>query len=186
MPTILPANSSGINIITDLFMALLPILRYPDARLHKKASPVASVDQTIRKLAADMAETMYAAPGIGLAATQVDVHQRVIVIDISEDKSSLLTLINPEILSREGECEGEEGCLSVPGIYETVKRAQKVKVRALGLDGQPFELEAEDLLAVCVQHEMDHLQGKVFVEYLSQLKQTRIKSKLAKQARITA
>ncbi len=167
-------------------MALLPILRYPDARLHKKASPVASVDQTIRKLAADMAETMYAAPGIGLAATQVDVHQRVIVIDISEDKSSLLTLINPEILSREGECEGEEGCLSVPGIYETVKRAQKVKVRALGLDGQPFELEAEDLLAVCVQHEMDHLQGKVFVEYLSQLKQTRIKSKLAKQARITA
>ncbi len=167
-------------------MALLPILRYPDARLHKKASPVASVDQTIRKLAADMAETMYAAPGIGLAATQVDVHQRVIVIDISEDKSSLLTLINPEILSRDGECEGEEGCLSVPGIYETVKRAQKVKVRALGLDGQPFELEAEDLLAVCVQHEMDHLQGKVFVEYLSQLKQTRIKSKLAKQARITA
>lgn len=167
-------------------MALLPILRYPDPRLHKKAAPVGRVDDGIRKLARDMAETMYAAPGIGLAATQVDVHQRVIVIDVSEDKSKLLTLINPEILSREGECEGEEGCLSVPGIYETVKRAQKVRVRALGLDGQPFELDAEDLLAVCVQHEMDHLEGKVFVEYLSQLKQTRIKSKLAKQARITA
>jgi peptide deformylase len=167
-------------------MALLPILRYPDPRLHKKATPVATVDSHIRKLAADMAETMYAAPGIGLAATQVDVHKQVIVIDVSEDKSRLLTLINPEILSRSGECEGEEGCLSVPGIYETVKRSQRVKVRALGLDGKLFELEAEDLLAVCIQHEMDHLQGKVFVEYLSQLKQTRIKSKLAKQARITA
>jgi peptide deformylase len=167
-------------------MALLPILRYPDPRLHKKAAPVTKVDDDIRKLAADMAETMYAAPGIGLAATQVDVHKQVIVIDVSEDKSQLLTLINPEILSREGECEGEEGCLSVPGIYETVKRSQRVKVRSLGLDGKPFELEAEDLLAVCIQHEMDHLQGKVFVEYLSQLKQTRIRTKLAKQARITA
>ena len=167
-------------------MALLPILRYPDPRLHKKASSVSVVDADIRKLAADMAETMYAAPGIGLAATQVDVHKQVIVIDVSEDKSKLLTLINPEILERSGECEGEEGCLSVPGIYETVKRSQKVRVRALGLDGKPFEMEVEDLLAVCVQHEMDHLQGKVFVEYLSQLKQTRIKSKLAKQARITA
>ena len=167
-------------------MALLPILRYPDVRLHKIATPVANVDDSIRKLAADMAETMYAAPGIGLAATQVDVHKRLIVIDISEDKSSLLTLINPEILAREGEHEGEEGCLSVPGIYDTVKRSQMVKVRALGLNGKPFEMEAEDLLAVCIQHEMDHLQGKVFVEYLSQLKQTRIKSKLAKQARITA
>jgi peptide deformylase len=186
MPTILPVNSSGINIITNPFMALLPILRYPDPRLHKKAAAVTCVDDGIRKLAADMAETMYAAPGIGLAATQVDVHQRVIVIDVSEDKSGLLTLINPEILAREGECEGEEGCLSVPGIYETVKRAQKVKVRALGLDGQTFEIQAEDLLAVCIQHEIDHLEGKVFVEYLSQLKQTRIKSKLAKQSRITA
>jgi peptide deformylase len=185
MPTILPANSSGINNSTDLFMALLPILRYPDVRLHKKAAPVSTVDDSIRKLAADMAETMYAAPGIGLAATQVDVHLRLLVIDISEDRSKLLTLINPEILSREGECEGEEGCLSVPGIYETVKRAQKVRVRALGLNGEPFEMDAEDLLAVCIQHEVDHLQGKVFVEYLSQLKQTRIKSKLAKQARIT-
>ncbi|HTY04268.1 MAG TPA: peptide deformylase [Rhodocyclaceae bacterium] len=167
-------------------MALLPILRYPDPRLHKKAAPIAHVNAEIRKLAADMAETMYAAPGIGLAATQVDVHKQLIVIDVSEDKSQLLTLINPELLSRAGEFEGEEGCLSVPGIYEKVTRAQKVRVRALGLDGKPFEMEAEDLLAVCIQHEMDHLQGKVFVEYLSQLKQTRIKSKLAKQARITA
>jgi peptide deformylase len=167
-------------------MALLPVLRFPDARLHKKASPVAHVNAEIRKLAADMAETMYAAPGIGLAATQVDVHRQVIVIDVSEDRSQLLTFINPEILLREGECEGEEGCLSVPGIYETVKRSRKVRVRALGLDGKPFELEAEDLLAVCIQHETDHLHGKVFVEYLSLLKQTRIKTKLAKQARITA
>lgn len=167
-------------------MSLLPILRYPDQRLHKKAVPVARVDDAIRQLAADMAETMYAAPGIGLAATQVDRHIRLIVIDASEDKSTLITLINPEIRERSGECEGEEGCLSVPGIYETVKRSAQVKVSALGLDGTPFELDAEGLLAVCIQHEMDHLEGKVFVEYLSQLKQTRIKSKLAKQARITA
>ncbi len=167
-------------------MALLPILRYPDPRLHTKAKPVAVVDDAIRKLAADMAETMYEAPGIGLAATQVNVHVQVIVIDVSEDKSQLRVFINPEILAREGECESEEGCLSVPGIYETVRRAQKVRVRALGLDGQPFELEAEGLLAVCIQHEMDHLQGKVFVEYLSTLKQNRIKAKLAKRARITA
>ena len=166
-------------------MALLPILIYPDPRLHKKAAPVARVDDAIRKLAADMAETMYAAPGIGLAATQVDRHIRLIVIDASEDKSNLLTLINPELLEWSGECEGEEGCLSVPGIYETVKRSAQVKVRALGLDGAAFELEAEGLLAVCIQHEMDHLEGKVFVEYLSQLKQTRIKKKLAKHARIT-
>jgi peptide deformylase len=167
-------------------MALLPILRYPDPRLHTKAARVASVDDTIRKLAADMAETMYEAPGIGLAATQVNVHRQLVVIDVSEDKSQLRVFINPEILDREGECEGEEGCLSVPGIYETVKRSQKVRVRALGLDGKPFELEAEGLLAVCIQHEMDHLQGKVFVEYLSMLKQNRIKAKLAKKARITA
>jgi peptide deformylase len=186
MLPILPANTPGIKNISNPFMSLLPILRYPDARLHKRAAPVANVDNHIRKLAADMAETMYAAPGIGLAATQVDVHKRLIVIDVSEDKSQLLTLINPEILARGGECEGEEGCLSVPGIYEKVKRSQQVRVRALGLDGKPFELAAEDLLAVCIQHEMDHLDGKVFVEYLSQLKQTRIKSKLAKQARITA
>ncbi len=167
-------------------MALLPILRYPDPRLYKKAAPVDVVDAGIRKLAADMAETMYAAPGVGLAATQVDVHKRVVVIDVSEDKNALQVFINPEILSREGECEAEEGCLSVPGIYELVMRAAKVRVRALGLDGEPFELEAEGLLAVCVQHEIDHLEGKVFVEYLSRLKQARIKARLAKQARITA
>ena len=167
-------------------MALLPILRYPDPRLHTRAAKVAVVDDTIRRLAADMAETMYEAPGIGLAATQVNQHVQVIVIDVSEDKSQLMTFINPEILERSGECEGEEGCLSVPGIYETVKRAEHVRVRALGLDGRPFELEASGLLAVCIQHECDHLQGKVFVEYLSRLKQTRIRSKLEKKARITA
>jgi len=164
-------------------MALLPILRYPDPRLHKKAAPVNDVDQHIRRLAADMAETMYEAPGIGLAATQVDQHIRLIVIDTSEDKSALLTLINPEILAKSGECEGDEGCLSVPGIYDSVSRASHVRIRALGLDGKPFELEADDLLAVCIQHEMDHLEGKVFVEYLSRLKQNRIKSKLLKQVR---
>ena len=167
-------------------MALLPILRYPDPRLHKKAAKVDVVDDDIRKLAADMLETMYAAPGIGLAATQVDQHKRVIVIDASEEKTQPLVFINPEIVWREGECEGEEGCLSVPGIYELVTRAARVRVKALGLDGRPFELDAEELLAVCVQHEIDHLEGKVFVEYLSRLKQTRIKAKLSKQARITA
>jgi len=167
-------------------MALLPILRYPDPRLHTKAARVAVVDDAIRQLAADMAETMYEAPGIGLAATQVNQHVQVIIIDVSEDKSQLMTFINPEILERSGECEGEEGCLSVPGIYETVKRSERVKVRALGLDGKPFEMSADGLLAVCIQHEMDHLQGKVFVEYLSRLKQTRIRSRLEKRARITA
>lgn len=167
-------------------MALLPILRYPDPRLHTRAKPVATVDAGIKKLAADMAETMYAAPGIGLAATQVDVHQRLLVLDISEDKSQLQVFINPEILSCEGECSGEEGCLSVPGVYETVTRSERVKVRALNLDGQPFELAADGLLAVCLQHEIDHLDGKVFVEYLSRLKLNRIKARLAKQARITA
>jgi peptide deformylase len=183
---ILPRNHAELNDNTELFMALLPILHYPDARLHKKAAPVAQIDDAVRKLVADMAETMYAAPGIGLAATQVNVHKQIVVIDVSEDHDQLLTLINPQLRSSSGEHVGEEGCLSVPGIYETVMRAQKVQICALGLDGQPFELEAEDLLAVCIQHEMDHLQGKVFVEYLSQLKQTRIKTRLAKQARITA
>ena len=170
-------------------MAQLPIIYYPDPRLHTKAAKIDRVDDSIRKLAADMAETMYAAPGVGLAATQVDRHIQLIVIDVSEDKAKLQIFINPEILAREGECEGEEGCLSVPGVYETVTRSAWVRVRALGLDGQPFELEADDLLAVCIQHEMDHLQGKVFVEYLSRLKQTRIKSKLTKltkHARVTA
>lgn len=167
-------------------MALLPILRYPDPRLHTRAQPVGRVDAGIRKLVADMAETMYAAPGIGLAATQVNVHQRLLVLDISEDKSQLQVFINPEILSRDGECTGEEGCLSVPGIYETVQRSERVRVRALDRDGQPFETDATGLLAVCLQHEIDHLDGKVFVEYLSRLKQSRIQAKLAKQARITA
>ncbi|MBS0347871.1 MAG: peptide deformylase [Proteobacteria bacterium] len=167
-------------------MALLPILRYPDPRLHTRATPVREVNDEIRRLIADMAETMYEAPGIGLAATQVDVHKRVVVIDVSEDKSGLLALINPEILERSGEHLGEEGCLSVPGIYDKVVRAERVKVRALNQKGERFEMEAEGLLAVCIQHELDHLEGKVFVEYLSQLKQTRIKGKLAKKARITA
>ena len=167
-------------------MALLPILRYPDSRLHTVAAPVARVDDEIRKLVADMAETMYEAPGIGLAATQVDVHKRIVVIDVSEDKSGLMALINPEILERSGEQVCEEGCLSVPGIYEKVSRAERVKVRALNEKGESFEFEADGLLAVCVQHEIDHLDGKVFVEYLSSLKLSRIKGKLAKKARITA
>ncbi|MBK7847050.1 MAG: peptide deformylase [Zoogloea sp.] len=167
-------------------MALLPILRYPDPRLHTRAAPVREVNDEIRQLVADMAETMYEAPGIGLAATQVNVHQRVVVIDTSEDKSALLALINPEIIARSGEQVCEEGCLSVPGIYDKVSRAETVRVRALDQQGKTFELDAEGLLAVCVQHELDHLDGKVFVEYLSQLKQTRIKGKLAKKARITA
>lgn len=167
-------------------MALLPILRFPDPRLHTVAKPVEKIDASIAKLAADMAETMYAARGIGLAATQVDVHLRVIVVDVSEDKTGLITLINPEIIARDGEQVYEEGCLSVPGIYDNVTRAKTIKVRALGLDGKPFELEADEVLSVCIQHEMDHLMGVVFVEHLSRLKQTRIKSKLAKQARHTA
>ena len=164
-------------------MAILPILNYPDPRLHTVAKPVAEVDAVIRRLIDNMAETMYAAPGIGLAASQVDVHQQVIVMDISEDKSDLRVFINPRIVASEGVQDYEEGCLSVPGIYETVTRAGKITVQALGRDGQPFTLEAEGLLAVCIQHEMDHLRGKVFVEYLSPLKQTRIKNKLLKRQR---
>jgi peptide deformylase len=164
-------------------MALLPILHYPDPRLHRKASPVREVDDRIRQLIADMAETMYAAPGIGLAATQVDVHERVIVIDVSEDRSGLLAFVNPVIIETEGEAEQEEGCLSVPGVFDKVRRAARVKVRALNPQGEPFVLEAEGLLAVCIQHEIDHLEGKVFVEYLSRLKQQRIAAKLKKQSR---
>jgi len=167
-------------------MALLDILRYPDPRLYTKAKPVSKVDESIRTLARDMAETMYAAPGLGLAATQVDVHKRLIVIDASETRDQLVVLINPVILRREGTQYREEGCLSVPGIYETVERAEAVTLRALGLDGRPFTLGAEKLLAICIQHEMDHLEGKVFVEYLSRLKQQRIKAKLQKQLRKTA
>jgi peptide deformylase len=168
-------------------MALLHILRYPDPRLHKVAKPVERVDDEIRQLVRDMAETMYTAPGIGLAATQVDVHKRIIVIDVSETRDQLLVLINPAIVwQSEAVTECEEGCLSVPGIYETVVRPEKVRVRALGADGVAFEREAEGLLAVCIQHEMDHLRGKVFVEYLSRLKQSRIRAKLQKQLRQSA
>lgn len=167
-------------------MALLPILRYPDPRLKTVAAPVAKIDESIRALALNMAETMYEAPGIGLAATQVDVHKQLVVIDVSEDKSDLKVFINARILSKDGSREGEEGCLSVPGIYDKVERAERVTVQYLDLDGKERVLEAEGLLAVCIQHELDHLNGKVFVDYLSQLKQTRIKTKLAKQARITA
>lgn len=164
-------------------MALLDILNYPDPRLHKVAVPVKEVDDNIRRLVDDMAETMYAAPGIGLAATQVDVHQRVIVIDISEDKQHLQVFINPRIVSQNGKQQYEEGCLSVPGVYETVTRAESITVEALGRDGKPFTLDADGLLAVCIQHEMDHLLGKVFVEYLSPLKQSRIKNKMIKRQR---
>ena len=167
-------------------MALLNVLRYPDPRLYKKADPVRDVDHAIRGLVRDMAETMYAAAGVGLAATQVDVHKQVIVIDATQTRDQLLVLINPEIIAREGSQYSEEGCLSVPGIYEPVDRAERVTVRALGADGLPFSVTAEKLLAICIQHEMDHLEGKVFVDYLSRLKQQRIKAKFQKQLRQTA
>ncbi|WP_322058743.1 peptide deformylase [Paraburkholderia sp. J63] len=162
-------------------MALLNILHYPDKRLHKVAKPVEVVNDRIRKLVADMAETMYAAPGVGLAATQVDVHERVVVIDVSETHDELLVFINPEIVWSSTERDvHEEGCLSVPGIYDNVERAERVRVRALNEKGETWEVDCEGLLAVCIQHEMDHLMGKVFVQYLSPLKQTRIKSKMKK------
>ena len=164
-------------------MAILTILNYPDPRLYTVAKPVKEIDAATRRLIADMAETMYDAPGIGLAATQVDVHQQIIVMDISEDKRDLRVFINPKLVAACGSQDYEEGCLSVPGVYETVTRAQKVTVQALDWDGKPFSLEAEGLLAVCIQHEMDHLLGKVFVDYLSPLKQTRIKNKLKKRQR---
>ncbi|HEX9395181.1 MAG TPA: peptide deformylase [Burkholderiales bacterium] len=167
-------------------MAQLNILLYPDARLHKLAAPVTVFDEGLKKLVADMAETMYSAPGIGLAATQVDVHKQVIVVDVSERRDSLVVLVNPEIVEAIGVSDIEEGCLSVPSIYELVERAERVKVRAHDRNGNAFTLEAQGLLAVCIQHEMDHLQGKVFVEYLSPLKQQRIRAKLAKQVRKSA
>ena len=167
-------------------MPLLPILHFPDPRLKKIAEPVEIIDDGIRNLARDMAETMYEAPGIGLAATQVDVHRRVIVIDVSETRDELLVLINPVLVERDGLQVSEEGCLSVPGIYDKVERAEHVVVSYLDLDGATQTISANGLLAVCLQHEMDHLQGSVFVDHLSLLKQTRIKAKLAKQARITA
>lgn len=166
-------------------MALLKILHYPDKRLYTVARPIDRVTDEIRQLAADMAETMYAAPGIGLAATQVDRHIQMIIVDVSEKRDDPRVFINPEILASEGEALGEEGCLSVPGIYDKVMRAERVRVRALDLQGEPFELEASGLLGVCIQHEIDHLKGHVFVDYLSRLKQERIKHKLKKQQRET-
>ena len=167
-------------------MPVLPILRYPDARLHKLAAPVTVFDDTLKKLVRDMTETMYTAPGVGLAATQVDVHKQVIVVDVSERRDSLVVLVNPEIVEAWGVSDIEEGCLSVPGIYDTVERAERIRVRAWDQNGNAFTLEAQGLLSVCIQHEMDHLKGKVFVEYLSQLKQTRVRAKLAKQQRKSA
>ena len=166
-------------------MALLPILTHPNERLHIVAKPVAEVDDRIRTLVADMIETMYAAKGIGLAATQVDVHERVVVIDLSEERNSPLALINPVITHKNAETTYEEGCLSVPGIYDTVSRAETVTVEYLDTEGKPQSLDADGLLAICIQHELDHLAGKLFVEYLSPLKQTRIKSKLKKRQRET-
>jgi len=165
-------------------MALLPILEYPDPRLKKVATPVAAVTADIRRLVRDLAETMYAAPGVGLAATQVNVHKRVLVIDISDHKDDLRVFINPELLAAEGEAECEEGCLSVPGYYDKVTRAARVRVRAQDEKGEAFELDAEGLLAVCIQHEMDHLEGKVFVEYLSPLKRARLAAKVRKKQRL--
>ena len=164
-------------------MGLLTILQYPDPRLHKVASPVTVFDEALKKLVADMARTMYEAPGVGLAATQVNVHKQVIVIDVSETHDQLLVLINPRILQADGVQVCEEGCLSVPGIYEEVERAEHVVVEAENDQGATFRIEARDLLAVCIQHEMDHLLGRVFVEYLSRLKQTRIKSRMQKEVR---
>jgi len=166
-------------------MAILNILHYPDKRLRTVAAPVEEITPALRKLIDDMAETMYAAPGIGLAATQVDVHKQLVIIDISETRDDLRVFINPRIVVREGEEEHEEGCLSVPGIYDKVTRAARVTVEALDRDGKPFTLDADGLLAVCVQHEIDPLKGRVFVEYLSRLKQTRIKAKMLKQMRET-
>ncbi|MCU7843541.1 MAG: peptide deformylase [Candidatus Thiodiazotropha sp. (ex Monitilora ramsayi)] len=165
-------------------MAILDILHFPDPRLRNKAKPVAEVDDSIRRLVDDMLETMYQAPGIGLAATQVNVAKQVVVIDISEEKNEPLVLINPEIVVKEGVEQMEEGCLSVPGIYEMVTRADHIRLRALDRDGSPFEMEADELLAVCIQHELDHLEGKLFVDYLSSLKRQRIRKKLEKESRI--
>ena len=164
-------------------MALLEILHFPDPRLRIKAKPIGAVTETTRRLMADMLETMYAAPGIGLAATQVGVEQRVIVLDVSEDQGDPRAYANPEILSRDGKEVMQEGCLSVPGVYEEVERAERIRVRALDREGRPVEFDADGLLAVCIQHEIDHLDGKLFVDYLSELKRKRIKKRLEKEAR---
>ena len=164
-------------------MAILTILEFPDERLRKKAKPVESVDAKTRQLVEDMLETMYAAPGIGLAATQVNIQKRILVLDISEEKNDPLALINPEILSKEGQEESDEGCLSVPGVFEKVKRAEKIRIKALDRDGNAFEMDADGLLAVCIQHEMDHLEGKLFVDYLSPLKRQLARKKVKKEQR---
>jgi peptide deformylase len=177
---------TSLQLLMFSNMALLPILEFPDPRLRTKAQPVEEVDAALRKLIDDMFETMYAAPGIGLAATQVNVHKRLLVIDISEKRNERLTLINPEIVSHSGMEETEEGCLSVPGVYEKVKRADRIRVRALDRDGKQFEMDADGLLAVCIQHEMDHLEGKLFVDYLSALKREMVRKKLAKQRKHAA
>ncbi|MET0203725.1 MAG: peptide deformylase [Casimicrobiaceae bacterium] len=165
-------------------MAHLLILEYPDPRLNKVATPVTAFTPELQKLVRDMAETMYAAPGVGLAATQVDVHKQLVIVDVSEARDDLKVLINPEILSAEGEAEQEEGCLSVPGYYDKVKRAARITVRAHNERGEPFELAADGMLAVCIQHEMDHLLGKVFVEYLSPLKRARLATRLRKKQKL--
>ncbi len=164
-------------------MALLEILNYPDPRLHTIAKPVKEVDDNVRALINDMAETMYAAPGIGLAATQVDQHIQLLLVDTTKEQNNLQVFINPKITKKDGEQDYEEGCLSVPGIYETVSRAENITVEALDAEGKPFKLNADGLLSICIQHEMDHLQGKVFVEYLSPLKRNRIKTKMVKLKR---
>jgi len=173
----------ALRIARVLVMALLEILEFPDPRLRTKAAPVTVVDDALRRLIADMLETMYAAPGIGLAATQVNVHKRLLVVDVSEERDQPYALINPEIIERDGVEETQEGCLSVPGIFEKVRRAERIKVRALDRNGIAFEMAAEGMLAVCIQHEMDHLDGKLFVDYLSELKRTRIRTKLEKERR---
>ncbi|QKM65773.1 peptide deformylase [Polynucleobacter tropicus] len=166
------------------YMALLNVLSYPDPRLHKIAKPVATVDARVKKIVADMAETMYEAPGVGLAATQVDIHERIVVIDVSDDQNELMVFINPEIVWASPEKKTwREGCLSVPEFYDEVERPAQVKVKALDIDGKEFEVDADGLLAVCLQHELDHLQGKVFVEYLSLLKRNRISQKMKKRSK---
>jgi peptide deformylase len=175
------SQKHDIALITP--MTKLVILEYPDPRLRKKAATVAVVDDAVRQLADNMLETMYAAHGVGLAATQVDVHQRLIVLDVSEERNRPLILINPQLLKQEGFAPAEEGCLSLPGIYDKLSRATHIRVRALGRDGEPFEVDAEGLLAVCIQHEMDHLEGKLFVDYLSELKRQLIRRRLTKERR---
>jgi len=173
-----------IALLDNSYMALLNVLSYPDPRLHKVAKPVATVDARVKKIVADMAETMYEAPGVGLAATQVDIHERIVVIDVSDDQNELMVFINPEIVWASPEKKTwREGCLSVPEFYDEVERPAQVKVKALDIDGKEFEVDADGLLAVCLQHELDHLQGKVFVEYLSLLKRNRISQKMKKRSK---